>query len=165
MKKIPLLLKLSCGLLYGLLCAFAFAQSDNPVSVRVDIYVVSEVDGQESLTAASTARPGQIVEYRLYARNDGDTTLPAGTVVITGPVPEGTTFVANTATPSSESLLTEYSINGETYGEPPLIVETDTAERTVAEPGLYKAVRWTLLEPMQPGSETAFIYRVVVGDA
>lgn len=149
-------------ILLGVLCCLTLAQNDNPVSVKLEIFVVSEVDGQEKLTAATTARPGQIVEYRLTARNEGETTLPAGTVVITGPVPDGTTFVANTATPSSETLLTEYSINGETYGEPPLIVETDTAERTVAEPNLYKAVRWTLLEPMEPSRESAFIYRVLV---
>lgn len=149
-------------ILLGVLCCLTLAQNDNPVSVKLEIFVVSEVDGQEKLTAATTARPGQIVEYRLTARNEGETTLPAGTVVITGPVPDGTTFVANTATPSSETLLTEYSINGETYGEPPLIVETDTAERTVAEPNLYKAVRWTLLEPMEPSRESAFIYRVSV---
>lgn len=148
-----------------LLCCAAFAQNENPVSVGLEIFVVSEVEGQERLTAATTARPGQIVEYRLSARNNGDTTLPAGAVIITGPIPDGTTFVANTATPSSERVLTEFSINGETYGEPPLIVETDTAQRSVADPSLYRSIRWTLLEPMEPASEAAFIYRVVVGDS
>jgi uncharacterized repeat protein (TIGR01451 family) len=144
-----------------LCCSFwAFAQ-DNPVAVRLEIYVVNVVDGQEELKEATQARPGQMVEYRLFATNTGDTTLPAGTVVITGPIPEGTAFVADSATPSSDSLLTEYSVDGTAFYEPPILVGAD-GQRTVAKPTDYKAVRWTLLENMAPGDEVTFAYRVTV---
>jgi uncharacterized repeat protein (TIGR01451 family) len=149
------------------LVGFGFAQ-DNPVEVRLEIYVVSEVttdDGnkEERFSEATTARPGQVVEYRLMAENIGDTTLPAGTVVITGPVPDGTTFVPESATPSSELFLTEYSAdNGDSYSEPPVIVTMNNNQRRIADPVLYNAVRWTLLVPMEPGSDEAFIYRVTV---
>src|SRR5690606_5818963 len=78
----------------------SLAQEDNAVEVRVEIYVVSEVQGTEQFTQATTARPGQVVEYRLFAVNRSETTLPAGTVKVTGPVPEGTTFVPNSETPA-----------------------------------------------------------------
>src|SRR5699024_4025151 len=79
----------------------ALAQEDDVMEVRVEIYVVSEVQGAEQFTQSTTARPGQVVEYRLFAVNKGDTTLPAGTVKVTGPVPEGTVFVANSEAPTA----------------------------------------------------------------
>ena len=155
-------------LMYLLLGLFALAQdaepadpTDNPVSVRLEIYVVSEVGGEERFTEATSARPGQLIEYRLFARNEGDTTLPGGTVVVTGPVLEGTRFVANSATPSSERILTEYSVDGAVFGEPPLVLTSGATSR-VAEPAEYRAVRWTLLEPMEPDDEEAFVYRVLL---
>ena len=100
--------------------AWAQAEADpnaNPVSVRLEIFIVSKVGGNETFQEAATARPGQVVEYRLFANNEGDTTLPPGTVVVSGPVPDGTTYVANSATPTSDAVLTEFSVDGETFGD------------------------------------------------
>lgn len=150
-----------------LLASLPVLAQDNPVAVRFEIYVVSEVTGddgtkQESFVEATTARPGQVVLYRLFAQNNGDTTLPAGTVEIIGPVPEGTVFVPNSATPTSERVLTEFSADGgETFSEPPVLVEGDDGQ-VAADPAEYDAVRWTLVEPMEPGVEEAFFYRVTV---
>lgn len=143
------------------------SSSDNPVNVRVEIYVVSQVtkdDGtkEERFTQATSARPGQVVEYRLFAKNVSDTTLPAGIVQITGPVPDGMAFVPNSATPSSDRVLTEYSADGgQTFGKPPVLVGPAN-DRTVADPSSYTDVRWTLLVPLEPGAEEPFFYRVTV---
>lgn len=154
--------KLLVSLCALMLVTTALTQTDNPVAVRVDIFVVSVVGGEEQFTEATTARPGQVVEYRLFAVNTGDTTLPAGTVVITGPVPDGTQFVPNSATPSSDSILTEYSVDGTNFSEPPVLIG-GTPNRA-AEPGEYRAVRWTLLTEMEPGEEVTFIYRVTISN-
>lgn len=152
-------------LLWGV-SALAFAQ-DNPVSVRLEIYVVSATtnnDGTvtENFVPATTARPGQVVEYRLFATNNGDTTLPPGTVVILGPIPEGTAYLENSATPTSERILTEYSGDGGIdFSEPPVMVNTSSF-RGVADPEQYTTVRWTLRVAMEPGAEEDFFYRVVV---
>ncbi len=140
----------------GFLLSAGLAQN-NPVSVRLEIYVVSLVGGQETFTEATSARPGQTVEYRLFATNNDSTTLPAGTVVVTGPVPDGTTFVANSATVDEAQVLTEYSIDAASYGEEPIIIGTRTAEAVE-----YQAVRWTLLFDMEPGQEAMLVYRVTV---
>lgn len=140
--------------------ALALAE-DNPISYELETYIVSEVEGQERFTEADTARPGQVVEYRLIVVNEGDTTLPPGTVVITGPVPEGTRYVENSASPSSEELLTEFSGDGTNYGEPPIFVE-ENDNRQMVDPDDYLAVRWTLLIPFEPQQEVTFIYRVTV---
>ena len=143
-------------------------QEQEPVSVSVEAFVVSEVTGedgttQERFTTASTARPGQVVEYRLTVRNQEDTTLPAGTVVVTGPVPESTRYVGDSATPSSERVLTEFTADGEAYSEPPLTGSGEgTGGAEAVDPGRYAAARWTLLVPMEPAQEEVFAYRVVV---
>lgn len=145
----------------------ALAQTEaNPVSVRLEIFIVSKVGGNETFQEATTARPGQIVEYRLFAKNEGDTTLPPGTVVVSGPVPEGTTFVANSATATSDGVLTEFSVDGETFGDgdAPLFTTSASGARQPAAPSDYSVVRWTLLTPLEPGQDAPFVYRVTVGE-
>lgn len=148
------------------LCIAGAAFAQNPVSIRLEIYVVSEVttaDGtrEERFSEATTARPGQTVEYRLFATNVGETTLPAGTVEIVGPVPQGTTFVPDSTMPTTERVVTEFSADGEIFSEPPVIVG-EGASRRLVEATDYEAVRWTLLVPMEPGQEEVFFYRVLV---
>ncbi|MGL4609634.1 MAG: hypothetical protein ACRCYY_08105 [Trueperaceae bacterium] len=128
--------------------------ASDEVSIKTEIFVVNQTtgaDGQvvEDTRPATTARPGQTVEYRLIAKNETDTTLPAGTVVITGPVPDGLTYIAKSATPKDERILTEYSADGTNFVE----AEAEQA---------YKAVRWSLLVPLEPGQEETFVYRVTV---
>ena len=139
----------------------------NPVAIELQVYVVSQVtrdDGtrEERFTEATEARPGQVVEYRLVVRNVSDETLPAGIVVVTGPVPEGTQFVAFSATPSDEGLLTEFSADrGTTFYETNVFVGQGD-QRRIAEPTSYDAVRWTLLEEFEPAQQRTLVYRVTV---
>jgi uncharacterized repeat protein (TIGR01451 family) len=142
-----------------------FAQNDvveDPVEVRLEIFLVSEVQGTEQFRPATTARPGQVVEYRVTAVNRSQDTLPSGTVVIMGPIPNRTTFVPNSATATSDRILTEYSADGgQNFSEEPILVGASN-DRRVAEAASYDAIRWTLLVPMEPGQEEAFFYRVTV---
>ena len=157
----------------------ALAQDDadveaEPVAIRIEIYIVNEVPTEgggtsEQYVEATSARPGQVVEYRLFAVNRGNTTLPGGTVILTGPVPDGTRFVPNSATPGSDRIVTEFTGPGATdpdtgqpiFSEPPVLA-TEDGETSAIDPTAYTAVRWTLLEPMAPGQEEAFFYRVVI---
>jgi len=143
------------------------AANSNPIQLRTEIYIVSDVtnsDGSkgEKLTKADSARPGQIVEYRLFAKNVGSTTLPAGVVVISTPIPDGMQYVPNSATPSGDNLLTEFSADGGTsYSKPPVLA-VNGGSKKVAEPTSYTNVRWTVLTNMEPGQEVPFFYRVKV---
>ena len=170
MKRLALLL-LSLSLL-GLALAQNAAQNgtqgptqetvENPIEIRTEIFLVSVVQGDEQLRPATTARPGQTVEYRITAINRSQETLPEGIVEIIGPIPEGTSFVPNSATPSSERILTEFSApSSSEYSEEPVLLG-DGEDREVAEPESYDAIRWTLLVPMEPGQEETFFYRVLV---
>ena len=66
------------------------------------------------------------------------------------------------ATPTSDRVLTEFTADGETYGEPPLIVGGSDEDRAAVAPESYAAVRWTLKGPLEPGQEEPFSYRVTV---
>ena len=142
--------------------ALAQEAAQNPIEIRTEIFLVSVVQGTEQLRPATTARPGQVVEYRITAMNRSEETLPEGIVEIIGPVPEGTSYVPNSATPTSERVLTEYSAPGsEGYSEEPVLLGNGE-DREVAAAETYDAIRWTLLVPMEPGQEETFFYRVRV---
>ncbi len=156
---------LLASVVLALLLGTGFAQN-NAIQFRSEIYVVSQVtlqDGtkEERFTAATEAIPGQVVEYRIFAINAGETTLPQGAVQITVPVQAHLQYVANSATPTSDRVITEFSVDGQTFSAPPVIVVV-AGERKVAEPTEYTTIRWTLLVPMEPGQEEPFYYRATL---
>ncbi|MEX2534038.1 MAG: hypothetical protein WD273_00440 [Trueperaceae bacterium] len=178
MKRLAFVLVLLLGAALGL------AQDDdsqpditaNPVEVRLEIFLVSQVQGSEQFRPATTARPGQVVEYRLTAVNRSEDTLPSGTVEIIGPIPDRTTYVPNSATTSSGRLLTEFSGDGgQNFSEAPVFMGGEAGEdeddavggddendRRLVEPEGYDSIRWTLLVALEPDQEEAFFYRVTV---
>lgn len=159
--------RLAVAAVLAVLVGLALAQApSNPITFRSEIYVVSQVtadDGsrEERFTSATSAIPGQVVEYRIFATNSGETTLPAGRVQIFGPVHDGMSYVANSATPSSDRVLTEFSVDGTNFSDGPVLVG-EGSDRRVADPDEYTTIRWTLLVPMEPGQEEPFIYRVMI---
>jgi uncharacterized repeat protein (TIGR01451 family) len=153
--KLSVMLVLALGLagLWGTASA-----QDNPIRVDIEAYIVSQVtadDGSvtERFTESTTARPGQVVEYRVAATNTDETTLPAESVSVLGPIPDAATYVDGSATPTSERVRTEFSLDGETFAAAP---------ETTEGPSAYAAVRWTLLVPLEPGQEERFVYRVTI---
>ena len=157
----PLRVLIACSLL--LVSAGAFAQEDlsSAVQLRLEMFVVTEQDGQEQYTASITARAGQTVEYRIQAVNHSSEALQAGTVIITVPVPADTTYQPNSATPVSEAVLLEFRSGDSDYMAPPVFVAVD-GNRSIANASSYSGVRWTLLEAMEPGEEREFSFRVTV---
>jgi len=155
------------ALLLLLASTVAFAQATDPLETVLETYIVSQVtreDGtrEDRFSPATQARPGQVVEYRIVVRNVSDETLPRGIVVITVPVPEGTQYVPNSATPNSEDLLTEYSADdGLTFAETHVFVGLGD-NRTIADPTAYTTVRWTVLVEMEPDTELTLVYRVLI---
>jgi uncharacterized repeat protein (TIGR01451 family) len=155
----------------GLALMLCLASAQDEVSIRFEAYIVSEVttdDGgtQEKFTAATTARPGQIVEYRVYAENVSDVTLPPGSIVLTGPIPENTSYVDGSARTNASDVLTEFSTDGSNFGQEPLVTtieeEDGNTRQGIALPENYSAVRWTLRLDLEPGQEEIFYYRVIL---
>lgn len=149
-------------LLLGAVAQSVFAQDlSSSVQLRLEMFVVTTVDGQEQYTASITARAGETVEYRILAVNHAEETLQAGTVIITVPIPGDTSFEQNSAVPVSDEVLVEFRALDSDYMTPPVfVVEED--ERRIATADEYSGIRWTLLTPMEPGEEREFSFRVTV---
>lgn len=162
---ILLILSVSLGLLTQV-----NAQTQNPVTVTLESYIVSEVtldDGstEERFTLGTQARPGQLIEYRLLAMNTSDESLPGGNLMITGPVPEGTTYQANSASLPPEAATLTFSVDGETFAAEPVVLVTNAEgvqEEVAALPETFVAVRWAVSDVLEPGESLEFSYRVVV---
>lgn len=135
-----------------LACHGALAQV-NPIQFASEIFHVTR---SGVLMPATSAAMGSVVEYRVYATNSGDTTLPAGRVQIFGPVTEDMQLVPGSATPTSRRVLTEFTVDDASY--------YSYADLSPREVKTVRLVRWTLLEPMEPGAVEVFVYRVVVGE-
>lgn len=150
---------------------FTAAAQDNPLEVKLEGYIVNVVtkeDGtqEEEFVAATEARPGQVVEYRVLVTNISSETLPASNALITGPIPNTTTYIADTATATSAEAQLEFSADGgATFAEKPMIEkENDQGEKEMVEalPEEYTAARWAILVPLAPQQTLTFTYRVTV---
>ena len=169
-KHVGMQVGLTVLLLLGAGLAFAQEEVAEPVTVMLNAFIVSTTtndDGEEeeTFTEAAEARPGQVVEYRVTAMNEGETTLPAGNVVVTGPVPAGTTYLGDSATTESQVNLTFSADEGQTFSAPPVMitVTNDEGEEEVeAAPEQYSAVRWTVERALEPEESLEFSYRVTV---
>jgi uncharacterized repeat protein (TIGR01451 family) len=161
----------------------AAAQADD-IAFEVEILRVDLVRGDdgeptERFVPVEEAIPGEIIEYRVTAINEGDIIYRPGTVVVTLPIGEGVHYVEDSATPTSERWVIEFSADGgETFSEPPVLVPVGAAaeddaeegeaadepetERRAAAPSEYDAIRWTFAEQFEPGQEELLSYRVEV---
>ena len=134
-----------------LFCALALVScsraQDNPVSVSIRAFVVSE-DG--TLVEATQAKGGDLVEYQVQATNTDETTLPSDSVTVVGPVPDISSYVSGSATSGTDARV-EYSQDGSNFAS----LETSD----------IRAVRWTLLKPLEPSQIVNFSYRVKINGA
>lgn len=144
------------------------------VHVELEPFLVTEVtleDGtvEERLEPAERAFPGQVIEYRVRVEHQGEEELPAGDVVVTVPVPEGTAYEPGSAATAAGAWRLEFSPpESEAFAEPPVTRtvtnEAGEEEVVVVEPAEYDAVRWVLLTSLEPGGVRTLTYRVRIDD-
>ncbi len=152
------------------LLAFVPSLAAAELNSQMVAYVVeADANGAERYTAAATVEPGQVIEYRLQHVNGFDEAI--GGVIVTGPVPEGSAFIAGRAASDVGGL---FEVRGEFDPDRPgeewstlpaqRIVVGEDGVRTVetARPEHYTAVRWTLDAPMPRGGIVNHAYRVRV---
>lgn len=147
----------------------AFAQDG--VEVALEAFIVTTVTGDDGETTeefqqADTARPGQIVEYRVVVTNISGETLAAASVAVTGPVPANTIYIDGTAT-TSDAYRTEFSADGgAAFSIPPVMImvtnDDGEEEEVIADPAQYNAARWTFLEALEADTVHTLVYRVEV---
>jgi uncharacterized repeat protein (TIGR01451 family) len=125
--------------------------------------VVDPKGGAAKLAPASAVSPGDVVEYVLTYRNEGD--APAADARIDDPIPKGTVYLANTA--SGEGAEVTFSSDGGKTVAPAVKLTYEyrlpsgAVEKRVATPAEYTHVRWTL-KKVAPGATGKVAFRVKV---
>lgn len=126
------------------------------------VMVTRSADGHETATSLEKVTPkrGSLYRYTVVASNVG--TDPALKVVTSEKVPNGTAFVAGSAS-KSPGVAIEYSIDGKTWSAMPTIsVYTPKGlVRRTADSSAYTALRW-IAPKVAPKSALTFTYEVRV---
>lgn len=139
----------------------AFAQSPGqPLETRLVASKVVVVEGRESLVEATSARPGDVIEYTATYRNAGKD--PIKGLQATLPIPSQTEFIPGTARPARAMA----SLDGLTYAPVPLRRAAMRDGKPVEEPvpyREYRALRWSAGE-LGGGETASFTARVRVLD-
>jgi hypothetical protein len=157
--------------LFALSLSHAQAPAPDPVRVSLFGFIVTEAtldDGTvvEVFTEATSASPGQVIEYRISAEHVGEGERAVRRLILTGPLAAQVRYLPESALPVDGEWLLEVSLDGVTFAPGPLVrEELDADGRPVlveVDPVEYRALRWVLQRALEPGEEIAVRYRVVV---
>jgi uncharacterized repeat protein (TIGR01451 family) len=160
--------KFIIGLLLAL-TSFALAQTakTKPELKLESFLVITETkDGKttERFQAASSAEPGQILEYRVTASNN--TEGPVSSLNIELPIPKSTKYLEGSATNTpTVATLQASADNKRSFGAIPLKRKVIKDGKTVEElvnPNDYTNLRWVLKAPLQAKANFVFKARVKV---
>ena len=167
-----------CLILVLLLSGFVTAQvpklNDQPILISLESYLVQERENeagqiQEWFEKVNEAKANQTIEIRLNVRSKAETPITAGTLLITMPILEGMQYIENSATPSSDLVMLEFSSDKEEFAENLFqTVKVTTAEEETVEKRLpvptedYQALRWTVLNDFETDEELILFYRIQV---
>jgi len=155
-------LSLGVALLPMLIATSVYAEE--VVSSHMDVYQVIQKQGVETFQPASNVRPNETLEYRISYVNHG--TAPVKNLVVNGPVPAGTVFVASSARSDAPADI-RYSLDhGHVWQEAPLkkrvVAANGSATEVVVPPEQYTDVEWIAKELLRPGKAQVYTYRVKV---
>ena len=132
-----------------MLSAFGFSVShaEAPIQGTMEAFVVELNDDKETLKVADDVEPDQLVEYQLTYVNKSASNVDGLTVV--GPVPEGTTYVSDTANADVQARLLVSIDGGKTFESEPVIRTETKSTGEVIEKIIpaeqYTHLKWTCL--------------------
>ena len=139
-----------------------------PALAEVDSFmealrVIEDQDGRETFEEARSARPGEVIEYRLTYKNSEST--PVSQLKAKGPVPAGTRYVADSARSDVRARLRFSHDGGVTWQAAPLKRKAaDGKGEEVVPPEHYSHVQWTAGQPLEKGKPQTYSYRVQVAE-
>lgn len=139
-------------------CQSTLAQTPE-VKVELTGHRVVVTEGKESFVKADKAGPGDVLQYEAVYRNAGQ--AAARNVVATVPIPQGMSFVAESAKPAAEQA----SLDGKNFSPVPLMREVKNEQGVVEKKPVplseYRALRWSLPE-LAPDQSATFVLRAQV---
>jgi uncharacterized repeat protein (TIGR01451 family) len=141
----------------------AFAQEQGCIQLKSVAETETEIvnaAGVKSLqrVPANKIVPGTVVIYTITASNVCK--KASDVVVISNPVPEHMSYVANSATGANTDI--SYSIDGKTFGSPDQLTVTENGAKRKARSDEYRLVRWSLRGPLAPAASVAGSFRAVL---
>jgi len=156
---------LSFMLLMLPLVAVSNSHADEPIQGTMEAFVVELEEDKEKLSAATEVEPNQLVEYQLTYTNKGNSNINGLTVV--GPVPEGTSYVSDTASTDVTAALLVSIDGGKTFeAEPVIRLETKSSGEVVEKvvpPEQYTHLKWHAENAINAdGGTQLYSYRVRV---
>jgi uncharacterized repeat protein (TIGR01451 family) len=131
----------------ALITTAAWAAPNVEVKVKAEKAKVVTKDGQKTtkMVTAKSFTPGEIIHYTILYRNTGNE--DATSIVLTDPIPEGTSYIPGSATEKGE---VSFSIDGgKTFKKSSLLTyeiktPNGTVEKRVASPETYTNIRWVI---------------------
>ena len=138
----------------------AKASNNSPVKAELTAWkILTTPSGQEKRDSARTAKPGDILEYRVAYQNQGDTAVKG--LLATLPVPEGMSYLPQAANPA----ITSASLDGKQFESIPLMRWVRQADGTLVQQQVpfedYRFLRWQL-GVLDAGTETTVSARVQI---
>lgn len=121
----------------------AAAQSPEVLSELTVFKVVKDAKGKESFEDTASVKPGDVIEYRLKYTNSGKKAIANLQPVL--PVPNGTTYLANSASPKLSAVALE---NGGVMMPFPPVRKIKTAQGKEVTESVpveeFKSLQWTV---------------------
>lgn len=136
-----------------LAAASAHAQRANPIEVNLESRrVVLAADGKETFAPATTAKPGDVIEYVATYRNTAKS--PVSGLEATVPIPPNTEFVSGSARPAAAKA----SVDSRTWGDMPLKRKVIRDGREVEEQVPLRDYRYLRWFPGQLGADKSMTF-------
>ena len=133
----------------------AYAQGADVASTLAAHRIAVHSDGKEAREPATSARPGDVIEYAADYRNKG--AAAASKLEVTIPIPVGTDYVADSSRPAAGFASTD----GVRFEAMPLKHRVSRADGTLVEQLVpveqYRALRWA---PQELGAGANATYSV-----
>lgn len=152
------------ALVLSMLVTLVLAARANTLTGSIEAFRVVMTDGGEDFQPADKASPNDVIEYRLTYRNTGEEAVR--NIFITDPIPTGTEYVTDSATPPANGQV-EFSIDGgKSFHTWPIHIKRvgeDGNEVDVeATPDMVTHIRWVLTDTFKPDGEITVTYRTTI---
>ena len=118
--------------------------------------------GEELFEKVDNAAPGELIEYRIFYQNKGETVV--SNLKVDGPVPANTQYVAGSADGNVPYALLVSIDHGNTWEPEPVKrmkrMPDGTEQEVIIPVAEYTQIRWVSQKPFGPNEEQKFDYRV-----
>ncbi|MCK5813590.1 MAG: DUF11 domain-containing protein [Cocleimonas sp.] len=145
---------------------FVSASKQEPMlSSHMKAYVITvNAEGKELKQVNKKATPGQTIQYDLTYANNSDKSFKG--LVVTGPVPANTHYLANTALTQVSAMRLVSIDGGKTFEKEPVKRQKKMADGTVKtiiiQASKYTHIRWKASDALMSKGQQQYTYRVKV---